>query len=127
MRILALLVSIVAFAWLFAYLASDEFDKTAMIGGSYGYIESGAKFGIYVGMSQSDARQILANRGLTPEDLADPERLVPPHTCLHRKYPSYRDIELWSDRSWRRGTICLSLAQGKVASVAWHYDTVPAL
>lgn len=126
MRILVMLALLVLCAWLIAYLASDEFDQAAMTGGSRGHINSGAKFGIYVGMPMSHARQILSKRGLTFYERASPSNPTPPHACLGRRYPANRHIEVWADDSWRRGTICLSSTEEKVVSVAWHFNPVPA-
>lgn len=124
MKYVAWLILFVIVVGILVYLFSDEFDQTALTLGSSGYIETGTKFGIYIGMAVSDARQRLASRKLSPNDLTVPSHLVPPHTCLHRKYPPDHDIEAWVDRSWRRGTICLSSTEGKVASVAWLFDPI---
>lgn len=125
MKMFIWLVLFVIVGGIVVYLASDEFTRAGLVS-SNGYIDSGARFGIYVGMPLSEARRLLASRGLNPDDLTIPSRFVPPHTCLHRKYPPDHDIEAWADRSWRRGTICLSSTQGKVASVSWHFDSIPA-
>jgi hypothetical protein len=104
------------------YLSSDDSDRAGLIGGSTGYITSGSKFGISIGMPLATARLRLAGRGLQPLDLASLH--APPHRCLGWAYPPDHTVEAWTDDSWRRGTICIASVHGAVASVRWHFNSL---
>ena len=123
MKYVAWLVLFLIIIGMLVFLSSDELDQAGFTS-SNGHIESGAKFGIYIGMPVSDARQRLVSRGLSPDDLTIESHFVPPQSCLHRVYGPDRHVEAWSDDSWRRGTICLTSTQGKITSVAWRFNPV---
>ena len=125
MKYVAWLVLIVIVVGILVYLSSDELDQAGFTSSS-GYIESGTKFGIYIGMPVSDARQRLAGRGLSPVDLTRERSFNSPQRCHGRTYGPDRHVELWWDNSWRRGTICLTSTRDKVASVSWHFNPVGA-
>ena len=97
------------------FILSDEFNR-AGVSASEGYVESGSKFGIEIGMSRDAAVNRLASRGLDQVDLTAPQ------SCHGRNYGPERQVELWYDRSWRRGTICLSSEENKIASISWVYN-----
>jgi hypothetical protein len=97
------------------YFLSDEYNRVAVLG-SEGSIDSGSKFGLEIGMLRSDADAILNTRGL---------ELVESFyggSCLNRSYPDDQRIEVWSDDSWRRGTICLASKNDTVDSIGWFYS-----
>ncbi|MGE0653311.1 MAG: hypothetical protein AB7P12_16440 [Alphaproteobacteria bacterium] len=96
-----------------AYLMSDEFNRAGILS-SEGYIEHGSKFGIDIGMNVAANR--LVEHGLEPVEL------TATHSCHGRAYGSERRVELWYDRTWRRGTICVSSEENRVASVSWIYN-----
>lgn len=97
------------------YLIADEFNRAGILS-SEGYIESGSKFGIAIGMSHDAAAMRLSGRGLEKVELTAEQ------SCHGRSYGPDRQVELWYDRSWRRGTICLSLVGNRIASVSWIYN-----
>ena len=98
-----------------AFISSDEFDRAGIMS-SEGYIERGSKFGMDIGMPRDVATTKLAARGLEPVELTATQ------SCHNRTFRPERQVELWCDRTWRRGTICISSEQNKVASVSWIYN-----
>ncbi len=99
----------------FGYLMADEFNRAGVLS-SKGYIESGSKFGIDIGMSRDAAARQLSDQGLEQVELTATQ------SCHGRSHGPDRYVELWYDRSWRRGTICLSSTGNRVASVSWVYN-----
>lgn len=98
------------------FLKADEFNRAGMLS-SEGYIESGSKFDVTIGMPRDAAARRLSDRGLE-----EVEQLTADQSCHGRSYGADRQVELWYDRSWRRGTICLSSTGNRVASLSWIYD-----
>ena len=97
------------------YLALDDFNRAGILA-SRGTIEEGSKFGVEIGMELDDAGHVLRERGLRPA------ALTAPASCHERTYSAERELELWYDDTWRRGTICLASVHGQVVSVSWRYD-----
>jgi hypothetical protein len=97
------------------YMMADEFNRAGILS-SEGYIESGSKFGMEIGMSRDTAASRLSERGLEQVELTAQQ------SCHGRSYGPDRQVELWYDRSWRRGTICLSSTGNRIASVSWIYN-----
>jgi hypothetical protein len=102
------------------FILSDEFNRSGALA-SEGYIESGSKFGIEIGMSRDAAANKLASRGLEWSELPTDPRFSP-QSCHGHTHSPERLVELWIDRSWRRGTICLSSEENKITSVSWVYN-----
>lgn len=120
MKYVAWLVLIVIVVGILVYLSSDELDQVRMIPSS-GYIESGSKFGIEIGMPAGDARQRLANRGLNRIAVADLS--VSPRTCLGHSYEAGQDVEAWADDGgWEGGIICLAAKDDKIVNIRWMFD-----
>lgn len=108
-------VVLVALILAFAYMMTDEFNRAGLLS-SEGYVGNGTKFGVEIGKSRNLAAQRLLDRGLEPVALTSVQ------SCHGRTYDTKRQVELWYDRTWRRGTICLSSEANKVTSVSWIYN-----
>lgn len=106
-------IAAIFFAALLIVFFSDDLNRAA-ITGSDGFIDSGKKFGIRVGVPRADAASILQRRGLTLGQPSTPGR------CLSRDYSREgQSVTLWDDRTWRRGVICIGEVDGKVSSISW--------
>lgn len=108
---LAIVVAAVAVG---ALSVSSQLDRAALFSPE-GYAESGTPLGIQVGSSTADAAVVLNRFGLEQVDPAVPS------ACLGRQYQGV-DVELWYDRSWRRGVICMTEDDNVVTSVAWYFN-----
>ena len=85
-----------------------------------GFIESGSKFGVSIGMPTSAANSALVARGFLY--LHSDGR----GSCSNRVYPAASVIEVWKDRGWpRTATVCLESATEIVTSVSWYYSWGP--
>jgi hypothetical protein len=42
--------------------------------------------------------------------------------CLSQSYDENTTIYVFSDETWRRGTVCLVERDGLVTEVVWHFD-----
>ena len=109
------IISLIAFVGFLVLFLSDEYNWTAVLG-SEGFVDTGSKFGVSVGGLRSEASAKLSDRGLVLEESFDGG------SCLNRSYPDEQNVEVWSDRSWRRGTICLASENNQVVSIGWFYS-----
>jgi hypothetical protein len=125
MKYLAWSVLIFVAVGILVFVSSDELDRAGFTF-SRGHIDSGAKFGIYIGMPLSEARRLLASRGLSSVDVTSKRVREPRRRCHGRTYEPDRQVEVWSDYSWRLGQICLTSTRGEVASVSWFFVPISA-
>lgn len=105
----AISVAVVAFL-------SDPFNLAGVYG-SQGFIRSGEKFNISVGGSRSQATAMLRKKGI---NAVAPTSTF--HGCFVNPVPPSQQIELFWDRSWRRGTICIASSKDTVTALGWHYN-----
>ncbi len=112
-RLVALAVTLVAASHAAVFL-QDDFNRLGVFG-SGGFVTSGSMFGLTIGMDRTAAARHLTGRGL---QIGEPSR---PGHCLGRENLPDQDMELWDDRSWRHGVICLGSKDGKIISIAWSY------
>lgn len=96
-------------------LSIDGLNRAAIFGSS-GYINSGSKFGIRVGMDESRVVRKMKKRGLRVHSVTPT-----PAVCIYREYAKNKLITALYDETWRRGTICLISEDGRIASVEWQY------
>ncbi len=113
MRIAILLVLAVVAAGI-VFVMSDEFNRDGILG-SEGFIDSGSKFGIQIGMARDEAENKLQSHGLKSMEPATPGH------CLGRPYPADQQVDLWLDDGRFGGTICLALRNGEIVSIGWAY------
>src|SRR5512147_1999223 len=80
------------------------FDRTyAALFPGHGYIESGHKFGLSVGMEARQANALMMSSGLTP--LSDRVAHVA-NDCGGRNKREGERLKIFVDRSWRNGGVC---------------------
>jgi hypothetical protein len=116
MKILLFLVGIVGTA--VALVSIDERNRTALFNAS-GRVEKGSKLGIEIGLARDEAARRLKKRGFSFD-----RALQTPGACLYWTYTEDQLVERWSDRSWRRGTVCLAFREGKVVSIGWRFEPI---
>lgn len=115
---LAAAVVVVAMIALATFLA-EPYNRAGALG-SGGLRLQGSALGIAIGVEREDAHATLIAHGLS---VGQPQAA---NHCLGRDYGAEDEtLELWDDRSWRRGTVCLGLRNGKVVSIAWSYGAWP--
>lgn len=102
-------VILVAAIWLWL----SDLDRIALID-THGQKSSGTLAGVRVGQSSQDAVYNLKNLGMRSANYADDG------SCPLRG--RFDQIIVFIDVSWRKGTICIGIIQGKVSSVAWRYN-----
>jgi len=104
----------------FLLFISNEWNRAAF--GAHGHIEKGTKFGLTIGDSKSEVVSYLVARGLTDgTTLEINETHYNPQSCHNHIYSDEYEVQIWDDRSWRRGTICVAFLDGKLARVSWYY------
>jgi len=103
-------------AGLLMFVLIDDFRRTAVVG-AQGHIETGARFGVEVGMPREDVTEPLSRRGLRPV-----ENLEPEHSCHGRDYTPQHQVDVWHDDTWRRGVICVVSLGGQVTDISWVYN-----
>ena len=108
----SILVALIAVA--IAFVSSEE--NRLALRSDYGYLSSGAKFDVKVGSEVEGVPQALQRHYFKLY------RRSSSGTCLSHDYdPKYR-IDVFSDDSWRRGTVCVVYDQGgRVRHVEWSY------
>ncbi len=111
MKIVVLLILVLVVGGI-VFFASDEFNRTGFLG-SEGFIDSGSKFGIQIGMDRNVAEDRLRSRGLESMEPSVSGR------CLDRPYPADQQVGLWLDDSRFGGTICLASRNNQIVSIGW--------
>jgi hypothetical protein len=96
---------------------SDEYNRAALFNNS-GYAASGTRFSVQIGESRDRAiSQLRSSRALAYEET------YRGHNCLMREYRDARTFDIFIDRSWRQGSICVISDGRNVLEVAWLYET----
>ena len=106
--LLVLLMLVVAGAAFF--LIGEE--RRAAVLGSEGYIQSGEKFGVVVGMDRTQAVRLVEDRGY--------ERVAPTEdkVCNGRRYSEVEDLDvLFNEKA--NGVICLASQDARITSIGW--------
>jgi hypothetical protein len=75
--------------------------------------------GVRLGMSAADAQAQLSAHGLDLEPLF--ERSSKDLSCFLMQ-PTKSQILVFSDKTWRRGIVCLSLGENRVERIDWYYN-----
>lgn len=82
-----------------------------------GHVETGSAFSVMVGDTRSSALRTL-NIG-QPFSLYE-SRLGT--NCLTRRFDRQMQLDIFEDKSWRRGTVCIVSTGGVVSEVIWYYN-----
>ena len=80
-----------------------------------GFVKEGAKFGVQIGQPADTAQASLAKMGWKFSEILDG------HECLSKNYPDGVRVELYEDRTWRSGSLCLASKDNRVLSIEWDY------
>jgi len=100
---------------------SNEWNRAAF--GSEGYIVEGKKFGLTIGASKKEMTEYLVERGLADRSIPRTNEVGHnPQSCHLHIYANEYEVQLWADKSWRRGTICVAYLDGKLTRVSWIYN-----
>ncbi|MEE9330579.1 MAG: hypothetical protein V3V30_10610 [Parvularculaceae bacterium] len=88
----------------------------------YGYITSGSKFGVSVGMPTRDAQAVLEQNGFSYGGqvacIGTISRLI---VCKNsQKFELY-----WVKHTWRHGLIYVDVQNGMVSSIIWNFRLLP--
>lgn len=99
-----------------SWLIADEPNRKFVFD-PIGYADSGSAFSVAVGQSRDTAISALNRRrsfSLYESRSGD--------TCLARRYNRQVQLDIFEDKSWRRGTICLVSTGDVVLEVVWYYN-----
>jgi RHS repeat-associated protein len=110
-HILALLMIILFFAVI--WLCLNDLDRIALVD-THGQKSAGGLAGVRVGQSEQDAVYEFMQRNMVRASYADDG------SCPLRG--RFEKALVFIDMSWRKGTICIGISEGKVASIAWRYN-----
>lgn len=108
--------ALVAFIGLFMYL-SNELNRMKWLGSTGQATDGALAFGFSIGASKQDVDESFARLGI--EYVAQLEQ--DGKGCFGYDLPESTAIELWMDRTWPRGRICVSYLDDHVNTVMWSY------
>jgi hypothetical protein len=114
-RIVAIVV-VTIFVLGLIYVITDEFNRKYIFN-PIGYRDAGSAFSVVVGQPRNTALNTLKNN-----DTLSLYESRPGNHCLTRRYGQEMDLDIFEDRSWRRGSICVASAGGVVVEVVWYYN-----
>jgi hypothetical protein len=80
-----------------------------------GVLHHGSRLGVYVGQEREAAGDYLASQGLVLESSQEGG------SCVRHSYPSGQQIDVYSDQSWRNGTVCLISQDARIFAVEWFF------
>jgi hypothetical protein len=83
--------------------------------GSNGRIGEGERFGLSIGQSYQSAAARMSALGF------EARPITKENSCHGHDYDRNRQLALWWDDSWRKGTICIVVLNGEVEYVSWMY------
>ena len=110
--VLVLLTAGAAYALVLSQFAA--FNR-AGLWGSNGRISKGERFGLSIGQDYGSAAARMSALGFKTHAVTKDS------SCHGFDYDRSRQLALWWDDSWRKGTICLVVLDGKVEYVSWMY------
>ena len=100
---------------------SSEWNRTLFY--PEGFIEKGKKFGLEIGHSKEIVTERILDRGLIDRTgLGANETGYNLQSCHLHIYEDRYEVQLWVDKSWRKGTICVAFLDGKLARMSWWYN-----
>jgi hypothetical protein len=111
-RIFVLSSALVAVA-IAAFLSVAENRDLLLRGG--GYMESGEKYGVTVGLPTLDALKILKDRGYVYNASYDGG------LCVLKRFPPGNRLDVMFDETWRKGSICVASKNGHVVGLEWAH------
>lgn len=92
----------------------SEFNRAGLVGTS-GRIDSGEKFGVSIGDDYRHIQERFQRIGFEKTELTKAQ------SCHGFDYPQHQRPELWFDKSWKKGTLCLVTSRDKVTYLSWSY------
>ena len=123
MRWVIVLAPVVAALVATIFLAMP-FERThATFFDSVGFVEQGRRFGVDVGVAANDAETILVRSGLIAALHGVSEAVVGEGwRCGGRMMREAESMQIFFDRSWRHGAVCLFRKNDRVVAVAWTFS-----
>lgn len=104
----------------FTFFVGNEWNRAAF--GSRGFIEVGSKFQMSIGEEkQNTIKRLIDREFVNISTLGLNDSHHNPQFCHGHTFSKDHDVQLWSDRSWRRGIICLAFKNEKLVRMSWHY------
>jgi hypothetical protein len=97
-----------------ALFIADERNRAALLVPE-GVVDHGEKFGVSVGESREMARGSLLSGGFGFEGSQVGGR------CVRHAYEPTEMVDVFSDRSWRSGTVCVISRDSRVVAVDWLF------
>jgi hypothetical protein len=82
---------------------------------SQGVRESGSAFGVTIGATRSSAVTTLRSQFTYRRTKRGGE-------CLVRQFSAEYDLDIFHDRSWRKGAICVASRDGQVTTIVWSFN-----
>jgi hypothetical protein len=110
-KILAMLLVLLAFPA--TWLLSGDLNRIALFN-AYGQKTSGHLAGVRIGQTRDEAIAQFLRMEMISATYADDG------SCPLRG--SFDGALVFLDTSWRRGTICVGLREGRVSAFAWRYN-----
>lgn len=115
---LAILAVVLALAAGGLLLFVNEKDNAAALRSSAGFIDRGSKFDVQMGAHMSTVDQAFERHHFSVYRSDDRDQ-----TCLSHEYPVSHGVAVYTDDSWRKGTVCVAFERKsrKVSSIEWTY------
>ena len=88
-----------------------------------GQITEGARFGVSIGDSvDSVTAKLKEQRVRYDVNASKRHRENHPNDCHEYEYTDIDEIRIYSDSSWRRGTLCVVLKDDKMVAMSWFFQ-----
>jgi len=118
------LVAGLAAAYFFFVRDNSEITQAARSATDYrGQITEGEKFGVSIGDNVQSVTAELKEHGVRYDvNASKRHREQHPNDCHEFEYKDIDEIRIYSDSSWRRGTLCVVLKDDKVVAMSWFFQ-----
>lgn len=88
-----------------------------------GYVDTGTKFNLTVGMNSQTARTVALESGWRPLEEGVTGALVAGGwRCGGRQIQSSDEVQMYRENSWRNGLLCIFEEDGTVTGIGWSFS-----
>jgi len=95
---------------------SNQVNRLALVSDA-GFLERGSMFGVTIGSPVGEIESAVRQYGFKPYKIGVRD------TCLHHDYERSIRINVYTDDTWRRGTLCIAYNNSthRVTAIEWSY------
>lgn len=119
-KIAAILLLLVVLGLLFG---ADGLTRTAILNSS-DILSEGGRFGLEIGAGKRTIAPRMKELGLRRVHLNSIRERNPTNSCHGVAYSSQHEVQVFRDKSWRHGVICVVLRDARVEAISWHFTPI---